>query len=101
MTDDHSCSYSPGTVTPASRSRAKIDAVLLSHGHGDHLGDALAIAKRDRPTVVTTFELATFCETGGAAVHKMHIGGAHEFPWGRVKLVPAFHGGGLDSDDAG
>ncbi len=80
---------------------AKIDAVLLSHGHGDHLGDALAIAKRDRPTVVTTFELATFCETGGAAVHKMHIGGAHEFPWGRVKLVPAFHGGGIDADDAG
>ena len=80
---------------------AKIDAVLLSHGHGDHLGDALVIAARDRPTVVTTYELATFCETRGAAVHKMHLGGAHAFPWGRVKLVPAFHGGGIDSDDAG
>ena len=79
----------------------KIDAVLLSHGHGDHLGDALVIAARDRPTVVTTYELATFCETQGAAVHKMHIGGSHAFPWGRVKLVPAFHGGGIDSDDAG
>ncbi len=80
---------------------AKIDAVLLSHGHGDHLGDALAIATRDRPTVVTTYELATFCETRGAAVHKMHLGGTRAFPWGRVKLVPAFHGGGIDSDDAG
>ena len=71
----------------------KVDAVLLSHGHGDHLGDAVPIAQRDRAPIVATYELAQFCEQRGAAVHAMHIAGAHQFPLGRVKLVPAFHGG--------
>lgn len=80
----------------------KIDAVLLSHGHGDHLGDAVAIAKQHGATVVATYELAQFCADRGAAnVHHMHIGGAHQFPFGTVKLVPAFHGGKVDGDESG
>ncbi len=79
----------------------KIDAVLLSHGHGDHLGDAIPIARRDGATVVAAFELAKFCEDRGAPAHALHIGGAHDFPFGRVKLVPAFHGGQVHGDDAG
>jgi len=79
----------------------KVDAVLLSHGHGDHLGDAVPIAQRDRAPIVATYELAQFCEQRGAAVHAMHIGGAHQFPFGRVKLVPAFHGGRVDGDETG
>src|SRR5207244_5100953 len=76
----------------------KIDAVLLSHGHGDHLGDALPIAKRDGATIVATAELAGFCGQRGATAHAMHIGGAWQFPFGRVKLVPAFHGGKVEGD---
>src|SRR5438094_7525009 len=79
----------------------KVDAVLLSHGHGDHLGDAIPIATRDGATIVATAELAKFCGQRGATAHAMHIGGAHQFPFGRVKLVPAFHGGQAEGDDTG
>ncbi len=79
----------------------KIDAVLLSHGHGDHLGDAVPIARRDGATVVATYELAMFCQERGAQVHPMHIGGAHRFPFATVKLVPAFHGGAVEGDEGG
>ena len=79
----------------------KLDAVLLSHGHGDHLGDAVALAKRDQATIVATAELASFCGDRGARAHAMHIGGAHLFPFGHVKLVPAFHGGRVEGDKNG
>lgn len=79
----------------------KLDAILLSHGHGDHLGDAVALAKRDQATIVATAELAAFCGDKGATAHAMHIGGAHQFPFGRVKLVPAFHGGRVEGDATG
>jgi len=79
----------------------KLDAILLSHGHGDHLGDAVALAKRDKATIVATAELADFCGEQGATAHAMHIGGAHLFPFGRVKLVPAFHGGRVEGDATG
>jgi len=79
----------------------KLDAILLSHGHGDHLGDAIALAKRDKATIVATAELAGFCGDQGATAHAMHIGGAHQFPFGRVKLVPAFHGGRVEGDATG
>jgi L-ascorbate metabolism protein UlaG (beta-lactamase superfamily) len=78
-----------------------VTAVLLSHGHGDHLGDTVAIAKRDKATVIATFELATFLAHKGCDTHPMHIGGAHTFPFGRVKLVPAIHGGAVEGDETG
>ena len=80
----------------------KPDAILLTHGHGDHLGDAIPLAKLHQATVVAPYELAQFCADQGAPnVHPMHIGGAREFPFGKVKLVVAFHGGGVEGDDAG
>ncbi|MCE5272190.1 metal-dependent hydrolase [bacterium] len=72
------------------------DAILLSHGHSDHLGDTVAISRRTGAPVVTTYELAGFLAEKGVSVHRMHIGGKYEFEFGTVKLTPAFHGGGVE-----
>ncbi len=72
--------------------------ILVSHGHGDHIGDAIAIARRTGATIIANFELASLCERQGATVHSMHIGGSHLFPFGRVKLTIAHHGGGYGAD---
>jgi L-ascorbate metabolism protein UlaG (beta-lactamase superfamily) len=76
----------------------KADAVLLTHGHGDHLGDGLAIAKANDALLVSTYELAMHCAAQGARVHPMHIGGSFSFPFGRVKLTIAHHGSAIEAD---
>ena len=82
-----------GNPLAARRPEAvQVDWILLSHGHGDHLGDALQIAAANQATIVAPNELAKYCEAKGAKTHGMHIGGAHEFPFGRVKLTIAHHG---------
>ena len=76
-----------------------LDGILVTHGHADHLGDAVPLAKRFQAIVVAPNELALYCQDQGAPhVHPMHIGGAHEFPFGRVKLVVAIHGGMVEAE---
>ena len=70
----------------------KVDWILLTHGHGDHFGDTIEIAKANNATVIAPFELAGYCEQQGLNVHPMHIGGGFDYPFGRVKLTIAHHG---------
>lgn len=76
----------------------EVDHVLITHGHGDHVGDGISIAKRCGATVIANNELAHMVGKEGVNFHPMHIGGAHEFPFGRVKLTIAHHGGGYGAD---
>jgi L-ascorbate metabolism protein UlaG (beta-lactamase superfamily) len=76
----------------ASADEMAPDVILLTHGHADHLGDTVDIAKRTGATVVAIVELAA--EIGGDGVENVidpNYGGTVAFDWGWVKLVPAWH----------
>ena len=65
--------------------------ILLSHGHGDHIGDTVEIAKRTGAPVVAIVELAGELGAEGIDVRDPNLGGTVKFDWGWVKLVPAWH----------
>lgn len=83
-------------LAPVRADKVKADYLLVSHGHSDHVGDAVAIAKRSGATVISNFEIQNwFVGQGVENVHPQHIGGGYDYPWGRVKLTIAHHGSGL------
>src|SRR5438477_9361601 len=65
--------------------------VLLTHGHADHIGDTVAIAKRAGAPVVAIVELAGEIGAEGVQTFDPNLGGTVEFDWGWVRLVPAWH----------
>lgn len=79
------------TQTDLDADTVECDVILLTHGHNDHVGDTVEIAKRNDALVVATADLATYLGFQGLNVHGMNIGGAYEFDFGRVKLTQAFH----------
>ncbi len=100
------------TGNPRAAARAdaiEADLILISHGHGDHVGDAVSIAKRTGATVVTNFEIGQWLMGPGGGlspdkVHGMQHGGSKLFPdigGVRVKLTLAFHGSALPDGSNG
>ncbi len=78
------------------------DFILISHGHGDHVGDAAAIGRRTGATLISNFEIANWFADQGLQTHGQHIGGGHQFPFGYLKLTQALHGSCLpDGTDGG
>lgn len=70
---------------------AAASTILLTHGHADHIGDTVAIAKRTGAPVVAIVELAGEIGEEGVQVFDPNLGGTVKFDWGWVKLVPAWH----------
>lgn len=69
----------------------KVDAVLLTHGHNDHILDAPAIAKANRAPIVATFELANIMNWRGAETIEINLGGTVKLGFAEAQLVQAFH----------
>ena len=83
LTGNPKAAASADEVSPAT--------VLLTHGHGDHIGDTVAIAQRTGAPVVAIVELADEIGGEGVDVRDPNLGGTVRFDWGSVKLVPAWH----------
>jgi L-ascorbate metabolism protein UlaG (beta-lactamase superfamily) len=79
-------------MAPITPEQVDVDYILATHGHSDHLGDSIAISKRTGATIIAPNELANYVAREGGLAHNMHIGGAYNFEFGRVKLTIAHHG---------
>jgi L-ascorbate metabolism protein UlaG (beta-lactamase superfamily) len=94
-------------MAAAEAGQVSADLILISHGHGDHVGDAVAIAKRTGATVVTNYEISLWLEQpsqglDGGKVMGLQHGGSFRFDNGvKVKLTLAFHGSMLPDGSNG
>ncbi len=88
--------FTGNPLSPIEAGAVVADYILVSHGHGDHLGDTVNIARRTGATVISNFEIQNWLVNQGIKnVHPQHIGGGFDYPWGRVKLTMAQHGSAL------
>lgn len=69
----------------------KADYILLTHGHGDHVADAEAIAKSNGAKIVSNYEIVTWYGEKGIEGHPLNHGGKWHFDFGTVKYVNAVH----------
>ncbi len=84
----------PGDVEP--------DVIVITHGHGDHVGDAVEIAQRTGALCIANFEIVSWLQKQGVQnVHPQHIGGGFNYEWGRLKLTIAHHGSALPDGSYG
>ncbi len=89
---------------PASKvdpSTVAADYILVTHGHGDHIGDTVQIAERTGATVIANAEISGWLRKKGVKVHAQHIGGGFKHPFGHLKLTLALHGSGLPDGSYG
>lgn len=87
-------------LTDLTVENVKADYIILTHGHNDHVGDTIEIAKNNNATVIAPVELAAYIESQG--VEKtvgMNVGGEGEYDFGKVKFVHAFHTSSYTDDE--
>nr|WP_263325435.1 metal-dependent hydrolase [Neobacillus sp. Marseille-Q6967] len=80
--------------TDLKAEEVKADVIILTHGHDDHVGDTVDLAKRNDALVIATHELAAFIGRHGVKTHSMNLGGSYQFEFGKVKLTQAYHSSG-------
>ncbi|MBT3338449.1 MAG: metal-dependent hydrolase [Anaerolineae bacterium] len=94
--------FSGNPATSASADETEADFILVSHGHGDHVGDTVSIAARTGALVISNFEIANWFDTQGVEkTHPQHLGGGFQHPFGYLKLTLALHGSALPDGSYG
>lgn len=79
----------------------KADYILVSHGHGDHTGDLIAIAKRTGAQVIAAFEVVSWAQKNGIEnVHPLNFG-SYAFGFGKVRFLPAWHSSAMPDGSYG
>lgn len=68
-----------------------ITDIFVTHGHADHLGDALSISRSKKAEITAIFELANYCAQKGAFANGVNFGGKIKYNWGSARFLPAFH----------
>ena len=87
--------FSGNPAASITADQAQADFILISHGHGDHVGDVESIAKRTGALVISNAEISDWLQAKGMSTHGQHIGGGYNHPFGYLKLTLAIHGSGL------
>jgi L-ascorbate metabolism protein UlaG (beta-lactamase superfamily) len=94
LADNPHTKISPEDVHP--------DFILITHGHGDHVGDALEIIQRTGAKTIANAEVGSWiAKKSGGEVHRQHIGGGFHHPFGYLKLTQAVHGSSLPDGSYG
>lgn len=91
--------YNPKAI--ASVDDISADFILVTHGHGDHIGDTVSIAKRTGATVICNAEIGDWLKKKEIKVHSQHLGGGFHHPFGYLKLTTALHGSALPDGSCG
>jgi len=104
-TDGHKLVIDPflngNPAASISPEAVQADFLLISHGHGDHVGDSVAIAQRTKAQVISVNEIALWFGNQGIEAHGQHIGGGFNYPFGYLKLTLALHGSELPDGSNG
>ncbi|HEX7432875.1 MAG TPA: metal-dependent hydrolase, partial [Anaerolineaceae bacterium] len=77
------------------------DFILITHGHGDHIGDTVSIARRTGAMVIANYEICNWLNQKGVKTHAQHLGGGFKHPFGYLKLTLALHGSALPDGSNG
>jgi len=93
--------FSGNPSASISAEAVEADFILVSHGHGDHVGDGVAIAKRTGATVISVNEIAVWFGEQDVKSHGQHLGGGFKHPFGYLKLTLALHGSALPDGSNG
>ena len=90
-TNGHKILIDPFLIMSPNYNPLGVTDIFVTHGHSDHLGNAVEISKNVGAKITAIFELANYCTSKGALVNGINLGGWINYSWGRVTAVPAFH----------